>query len=300
MTLLTGLFKAIRHYGSQKNLAKALGRPRQTITSWINRDEKIPDLYAALDLFAQLKGSIPLKELVEKDDQLLKLLDSVFLFDKCPAVEITIDKIQIINTCPIRKTSQKSFELTCSELSLPILIDTANRLITCECRLHANVLSKQKTVFVHQLDLKKLINKTITIEPLLKILPISEKVAIALAIERELGNRQGRRRDLEVQPRIMGLKNNLQLVQNSAQVKRGMKTRELIADIAGFNNHCTYSQAKEVVMKGVSELIQAMDQQRCTIFRAKNIAKLPQAEQYQALDNLKDPKLTDEPPWRYS
>ena len=58
----------------------------------------------------------------------------------------------------------------------------------------------------------------------------SERVAIARAIERQVGNRRGERTDR-------------QRVQKIAQVERGRKTREVAAERAGFGNHETYRQA---------------------------------------------------------
>jgi hypothetical protein len=61
----------------------------------------------------------------------------------------------------------------------------------------------------------------------------TERVAIAKAIEEEIGNRQGKRTDLE-------------LVVERPQVK-GDKTRAIAAEKAGFGSEVTYRRAKAVV-----------------------------------------------------
>jgi hypothetical protein len=71
-------------------------------------------------------------------------------------------------------------------------------------------------------------------------------VAIAKAIEAAIGKRQGQRTDKG-------------LVQHFAQVPAGVKTREIAAEKAGFDNHETYRQARRVVERGVQELVEAMD-----------------------------------------
>ena len=64
----------------------------------------------------------------------------------------------------------------------------------------------------------------------------SNRVAIGLAIEAELGKRQGQRTDLA----------GGELVDNYPQVGLGQKTREIAADKAGFGSEFTYRQAEKV------------------------------------------------------
>ena len=97
----------------------------------------------------------------------------------------------------------------------------------------------------------------------------SEKVAIGVAVEKIIGNRSGQRTDL----------GDHQPVQNFAQVNCGDKTRDIVANKAGFGNHTTYQQAKSVVEKGAPELVQAMDEKRVSISSAAEVATLPEEEQ---------------------
>ena len=86
----------------------------------------------------------------------------------------------------------------------------------------------------------------------LKSFTPSERVAIGLAVEAELGNRRGQRTDLA----------GGGLPQNFAEVPQGKETREIAADKAGFGNPETYRQAKAVVQNASPELIEARGERR--------------------------------------
>ncbi|KAB2792575.1 hypothetical protein F9K96_05385 [Brucella anthropi] len=103
----------------------------------------------------------------------------------------------------------------------------------------------------------------------------SERVAIAQAVEAQLGNRQGQRTDVE-------------LPQYFAEVK-GKETRKIAAEKAGFGNPETYRQAKAVVETGVPELVDKMDAGEVSVSGAALIAKQDEEIQKKivAEDNLK-------------
>jgi len=96
----------------------------------------------------------------------------------------------------------------------------------------------------------------------------SERVAIGKALETELGDRQGKRTDME-------------LPQNIAEVEPGLETREIAAKKAGFGNRTTYEQAKLVVNEGTPELVEAMDAGDVSISAASVIASEPPERQAQ-------------------
>ncbi len=102
----------------------------------------------------------------------------------------------------------------------------------------------------------------------------SERVAIGLAIETELGKRQGQRTDLA----------GVELVDNYPQVETGQKTREIAAQKAGFGSEFTYRQAKTVVQQGAPELVAAMDSKTVAVSTAATLAELPVAEQVQLIN----------------
>jgi hypothetical protein len=74
-------------------------------------------------------------------------------------------------------------------------------------------------------------------------------VAIAKAVELELGNRQGG--DRKSSGKILTLDNN-----------KGKRTDDIAAKKAGFGNKETYRQAKKVVETGTPELVKALDENR--------------------------------------
>jgi ParB family chromosome partitioning protein len=99
---------------------------------------------------------------------------------------------------------------------------------------------------------------------------ISERVLIAQAVERSLGNRQGQRTDRG-------------LPQNIAEVK-GRESRDIAAERAGFGNRETYRQAKDVVENAASELVDAVDAGKVSVSAASIIAKLPVEDQRQIVE----------------
>jgi ParB family chromosome partitioning protein len=99
----------------------------------------------------------------------------------------------------------------------------------------------------------------------------SERVAIAKAIERQIGNRRGQRTD-------KGLRGFF------PEVAPGKRTRETAAEKAGFGNDKTYRQAAKVVENGTPRLIQAMDGDRVSISAASILADADTDEQDRILE----------------
>lgn len=105
-----------------------------------------------------------------------------------------------------------------------------------------------------------------------KKLSVSERTMMGVAFEKEIGNRKGKRSDL-------------QSWENFPHVKG--RTEELAALKVGFKNYKTYQQAKRVVQSGSSLLIQAMDEERISVSIAAKLAKLSYAEQQDLLQLTK-------------
>src|SRR5262249_2742658 len=99
----------------------------------------------------------------------------------------------------------------------------------------------------------------------------SERVAIAKAIERQIGNRQGQRTDRQLRGKI-------------PEVGAGKRTREAAAERAGFGNDKTYRQAAKVVETGTPRLIRAMDEGRDSISAASILAAADPDEQEAVLE----------------
>ncbi len=98
----------------------------------------------------------------------------------------------------------------------------------------------------------------------------SERVAIAAAIQRQIGSRQGQRTD--------------QLRGKVPEVPPGKRTRETAAERAGFGNDKTYRQAARVVQNGTPGLIRAMDAGTVSISAASLLAGVGADEQDAVLE----------------
>jgi len=99
----------------------------------------------------------------------------------------------------------------------------------------------------------------------------SERVAIAKAIEKQIGKRQGQRTDKQLRGKI-------------PEVENGKRTREVAAERAGFGNDKTYRQASKVVANGTSRLIQAMDSGKVSISAASILADADDDQQDAVLE----------------
>lgn len=151
----------------------------------------------------------------------------------------------------------------------PVVIDSNYRLIAGERRIRAFELMGEKEIPARILNVPSLLEAEFAENELRKDFTPTERVAIAKAIEEEIGNRQGKRTDLEP-------------VGDCPQVTAD-KTRAIAAEKAGFKSDRTYRRARAVVRDGVPELQEAMDDGSLTINAAFEISKLPEEEQVQVL-----------------
>ena len=142
----------------------------------------------------------------------------------------------------------------------PIGVTDQLELVFGERRIRAvKDILKKRTILARIVNVTSIINGEYAENEVRKDFTPSERVAIARAIERQIGNRRGQRMDKE-------------LVQKIAQVEPGQKTRDKAAEKAGFGNHETYRQAAKVVANGTPALIQAMDDGRVSISAASILA----------------------------
>jgi DNA-binding transcriptional regulator YdaS (Cro superfamily) len=70
-----GLLKAIRYFGSQSGLARALGIDPNRVNNWVNRDKHIPYQYAvAIEILT--RGKIKREELAPTTNSWLLQLEN--------------------------------------------------------------------------------------------------------------------------------------------------------------------------------------------------------------------------------
>jgi DNA-binding transcriptional regulator YdaS (Cro superfamily) len=288
-----GLFKAIKFCGSQQALADALGVTQPYINQLLNRDPNIPDLYA-IEIHILTQGNVSLEELSPNSNRIHQLIESCAFYHKFPTKLLHINEIKIENIpCPIHRNGELSLFIFQNDfLPLPILVDTQNRLLTCKCRILANILCKNKKIAVHQINLSDVILGKKSISALIDRLPISERVLVAMAIERELRNRLGRRPILHPGEQNLDIKfknlteKKLKNVDIYPHIPAGIKSRTIASKIGKFNSDFLYRQAKFVIEHGIPELIQAMDDEKLSISKAKQMAVSPPEAQYEYITKL--------------
>ena len=140
----------------------------------------------------------------------------------------------------------------------PIGVTDRLELVFGERRIRAvRDILKKKTILARTVDVSSILAGEYHENEVRKDFSASERVAIARAIERQVGNRRGQR------------------VQKTTQVEPGRKTRDAAAERAGFGNHETYRQAARVVESGTPRLVRAMDEGRVSIAAASIHCGLP-------------------------
>jgi DNA-binding transcriptional regulator YdaS (Cro superfamily) len=72
-----GFFKAIKYFGSQQALAKAIGSSPQAVNNWANRENKLPYIQA-LKIFVLTQGAVSLDELAPEQKKLNALFGNSF------------------------------------------------------------------------------------------------------------------------------------------------------------------------------------------------------------------------------
>jgi ParB family chromosome partitioning protein len=141
------------------------------------------------------------------------------------------------------------------------LVFGRRRLYACEHIL------KWKTIPAHILSFDSILLGEYAENEFRKEFTKSERVAIAKAVEEELGKRAGRPAQ--------------EMVGNSPPLG---KTRDVAAKRAGFSSSDQYRSAERVVALGSPELVQAMDNQDLSVSAAEAIARTtPQQKQAEIL-----------------
>lgn len=258
------IFKIIKYFGSQKAMAKALDVSQQAVNNWLNREQKIPHIQA-LKIVGCTEGCISLAELIPDQKDIKNLFKNSSLQKSTYLVELAIDDIDLYGKqCHVYKgIDDFSLHTVSDNFRRPILVDSYNRLITCECRIRFQRAVGRKRITVHRLNIPDLLNGYASIDSLLHEFPISERVDIGLAIERELGSDQGVRTDLTLPHRY-------------AEVASMGGRRKAIAKLSGFKSHFSYGQVKDVLKNGIPAVVKAMDNEIVTITKARLLAKLPE------------------------
>lgn len=111
-----GLFKAIKHFGSQLELARALGVSQQAISHWLNREEDIPYKQIIRILWIT-RGAVTHHELAPEEASLNEIIDLIAQGELTKMIMSDIKsaprKIKI--PIPAKISSSTSFKVNCQK-----------------------------------------------------------------------------------------------------------------------------------------------------------------------------------------
>jgi hypothetical protein len=139
-----------------------------------------------------------------------------------------------------------------------IIIDENNQLIANEETYFLYKIQYKKTIPVWKLSLLDLQNGKYALGDLKKAFDLIERTAIGISLEKFIGNRQGKRTDLD------------KLVENYPQVSlpKGAKTRNIITALLSFGSDYTYRQLKKILQHGCAELIDQVRHKKIAVSHA--------------------------------
>lgn len=135
------LYKAIRYFGSQEALAKAIGVTQQAISNWLNREHAIP-YKQVLKIVAATQGYVTPQELAPQENQLNKFIDKLITHNPSKIIRVPIKSIQAnYQLCWHEKDFCCTREICNELLHQPLLIDKNFQIIGCDCqlRLHQKI-----------------------------------------------------------------------------------------------------------------------------------------------------------------
>jgi ParB family chromosome partitioning protein len=181
--------------------------------------------------------------------------------------DVPIDEIKLGDRYRVSDGDLLSLARNIQELGLlqPIGIDRRRRLIFGGRRLMACAVHlKWKKIPAVVLNLKSILEGQFSENEFHKSFTPSERAEIGRAVEKELGQRQGRP--------------SAEKVDHGPPFPKG-KTRDIAARRAGFESGRQYERVKTVTERGSAELIEAMDEGRVSIRAAAAIASQPKEEQ---------------------
>lgn len=279
------LDKAIYSLGSVKHMARKLGVHREHIYAWIKGVSKIP-LEFALQIECLTGGEINWKDLVPFHIvQRLKHLTLCLPKFDLPPCELVYVAMERIKSTEPEALINKSDETVALYKQRPICLDQENTLIFGNKTFALYKSQLKKTIPAWRLSLVELANGNYSSELFIKNFLISERVAIGIALERFLGNRQGYRTDL-VGKAQNGLSKKRNITNKTvakvplrnihAQVlaEKNAPMRQLIANRLGFGSHFTYRNAKKIKLYGNMELMDQVDQKKLSISKAASFCEV--------------------------
>jgi DNA-binding transcriptional regulator YdaS (Cro superfamily) len=279
------LLKAVAMIGSRAELAIAIGTTAEVVKSWINIGIHVPLEYAFA--IQQVTQGQVIWQKISPHIAHFNFNKSCFttLSNQSPILPQLITQVSLSRILLEPSTTGNSEEIYRLSINLKqhglqraICVDSENHLIFGEKRFHAFQMLHKKTIACWRLSLVGIIEGQYNVTELCKNFLWSERVAIALRIEKLLGKRQGQRSDLE-------------LVQNFAEVPPKLtakgSSRVFLAQNLGFGNRETYVQSKKIY-QGSPVLIHAVDIKHVSVSGALILTRLSHEQQNMIVSQQKN------------
>lgn len=150
----------------------------------------------------------------------------------------------------------------------PVVINSGYRLIAGERRIEAHKLLGLSDIEARIVHVPSLLQAEHDENELCKGFTLSERAAIGMAIEEEIGNRRGNNQYQSKED-----------CQNFADALEDKRKDEIAAERAGFGNKETYRQVKKVIQEAIPDVVEMMDKDVLSVSTAATIAELPRQEQ---------------------
>lgn len=242
------LLEAVRFCGGVTAFSQSLKVSRSRASNWINQPEiEMPYEYA---LATEEITQVSIERLSPSTEIANKLIRRLRSQISPSLVNMALNEIQMGNHPYLR--FQKS--------DRPIIVGTDGVLIAGLAQIEKCQFSGIKKTPVMVLDLEALLLEKRLFTDIKFQLLISEEIAIGLRLESLLGNRQGQRNDLK-----SSSAKNQTLLPTWGEVS-GRKDIK-VAKILGYSTN-TYYRAKQLYLRGASELISAVDRKEIPIAAA--------------------------------
>lgn len=245
----TFIRKSIKIFGNISKMAEIISISRGSVYNYLY-GQSIP-FHIAERIVKESNGKIKLKEFISRKSKYYNKELDAFPAD---FIEILLKEIIF----PKNITSflhQKDLPLSHHRA---ICVDENLHLIYGLEHIETAKKRRKKSVFAWKISLENLRNKKYEVQHLLKIFDIYERIAIRNALKKFIGNRQGRRTDLD------------ELVDLPPQV-RGIKTRDLAADALGFGSDYVCRMLNKILRLGSPTLIRQIREGKISISKAAEI-----------------------------
>lgn len=144
------LYKAIKYFGSQSALARAIGVTHQAVNNWLNRENSIPYLQV-LKIVAATNGVVSYHELAPQEKRVNEFLDELVKASFKKIIKIPIDQVKENQQLCLHDSSPENSiqEINLQEiLRQPILVDQNFQLIECNCQLNLRKKLGHEFVYV--------------------------------------------------------------------------------------------------------------------------------------------------------